>query len=436
MAKPIQIVIGSGGDYDPGAGETQFSIPSLAGAEYYVSRPGVGIMPYSTYEDLPAGGFTLLGGLETSMDEVWFVTIVEPGSSTASGNYSNGYNVPAVIAALENRIGFRQPTGTGVPTLTSAVTTSNSGRYYQDFHSLLTVENIKATMPQAGASDAQLITYLQNQRKAVLLRCLNGVFNDAQVIDQPQFVYQRYGINDTLEPNAGKFTGIRIEVANTPDAAVQLDSVQLYFDTDVTFNLYLFKDGIPVPFWSLEVTAEANTLTDVTLSEKVLKRGLYYLGYFQDDIGSAKAYRQQICEEIEPAYFSAKSMQADATGATTFNRNEISYPAQPVGLNAEISSFKDYTTAIKRKAAMFDELVGLTMAYSVIEQTIYAVRSNVNERILKDQLDKIGLQLDLNGVAPISDSPHVTGLKQRIERELKRVKQSFYPKAKAITVEL
>lgn len=393
-------------------------------------------MPYSTYEDLPAGGFRLLGGLETSADEVWFVTIVEPGSSTASGNYSNGFNVPAVIAALENRIGFRQPTGSGVPTLTSAVTTSTSGRYFQDFHSLVTVENIKATMPQAGASDAQLITYLQDQRKAAILRALNGVFNDAQVIDQPQFVYERYGMNDVLENNAGKFVGIRIEVANTPDAAVQLDSLQLYFDTAVTFDLYLFKDGILAPVWTLEVEADANSLTDVSLTGKVLNRGLYYLGYFQDDLGSAKAYRQQVTGELEPSYFCAETMMSGATGATTFNRDEISYPEQPIGLNVEISSFKDYTTAIKRKAAMFDELVGLTMAYSVIEQTIYAVRSNANERTLKDQLDKVGIQLDLNGVAPISDSPRVTGLKQRIERELKRVKQSFYPTSKAKTIEL
>lgn len=414
MLKPIQIIIGSGGDYDPGSG----------------------IMPYSTYEDLPAGGFRLLGGLETSADDIWFVTIVEAGSSTASGDYSNGFNVPATIAALENRMGFRQPVGSDVATLTSAVTTSTSGRYFQDFHALVTVENIKSTIPQPGASDAQLITCLQDMRKAAILRALNGVFNDPQVIDQPQIVYQRYGMNDVLETAAGKFCGLRIDVSNIPDAAVQLDSLQLYFNEAATFNIYLFKDGSLAPVWTQEVTTVANALTDVTLTGKVLNRGIYYLGYFQADTGSAKAYRQQVCEKAEASYFCAEAMQADATGATTFDREQISYLAQPVGLNAEISSFKDYTTAIKRKPSMFDELIGLMLAHTVIEQVVYAVRSNVNERILKDQLDKIGIQLDLNGVAPISDSPRVTGLKQRIDRELQRVKKSFYPTAFCKTVEL
>ena len=350
--------------------------------------------------------------------------------------YTNGFDITPVIEALENRIGFRQPAGSGAPTLTSAVTTSTSGRYFQDFHSLVTVENIKATMEQPGASDAQLITYLQNLRKANILRALNGVFNDAQVIDQPALVYQREGLNDVLEPNEGKFVGLRIEVANIPDAAVQLDSVQLYFDSEVTFDLYLFKDGSPTPVWTQEVTTEADTLTDVVLTEKVLNRGIYYLGYFQDDIGSAMAYRQQVCDEVEASYYGIEAMMADATGATTFERNQISYTEQPIGLNAEISSFKDYTTAIKRKAAMLDELIGLMLSYAVIEQVIYAVRSNAGERILKDQLDKVGIQLDLNGVAPISDSPRVTGLKQRIDREIKRVKESFYPTARAKTVEL
>jgi hypothetical protein len=85
---------------------------------------------------------------------------------------------------------------------------------------------------------------------------------------------------------------------------------------------------------------------------------------------------------------------------------------------------------------MFDELIGLSMAYAVIEQVIYAVRSNSTERILKDQLDKLGIQLDLTGSVPLADTPKVMGLRQRIEREAKKVKELFYPKAEAISVNI
>jgi hypothetical protein len=74
------------------------------------------------------------------------------------------------------------------------------------------------------------------------------------------------------------------------------------------------------------------------------------------------------------------------------------------------------------------------MAYQVIEDIVYSVQSDKTERVLKDQLAKVGMQMDLNGAAPISDSPQVIGLRQRIERETKRVKNAFYPNPKAQTV--
>ena len=42
--------------------------------------------------------------------------------------------------------------------------------------------------------------------------------------------------------------------------------------------------------------------------------------------------------------------------------------------------------------------------------------------------------MDLNGAIPAPDSPQVMGLKQRIERESKRVKQAFYPSPKSVVV--
>jgi hypothetical protein len=349
--------------------------------------------------------------------------------------YSNGYDVTAVIAALKDRIGFRQPLGTGVPTLTTAVTTSNSGRYFQDFHSLVTVQNIKSTMEQPEAVDADLIIYLGQLRQSAIMRVLNGVFNSLDIIEQMQ-LFTRYGQNDQLITNTADFVGYEIDIADSPDAALQIDALQLLFDSAVTFNVYLFKDGFSTAIWTQSVTTTAGEIKVVTLTDKVLGRGKYYLGYFQDDIGAAKAYREQVADWNCTRMFRAQPVKAQATGATTFNRNERSYPAEPYGLNIEVSSFKDHTSQIVRKAAMFDELIGLQLAYMIIEQTVYSTRSNTDERILKDQIDRVGVQLDLNGAAPISDGPKVTGLKQRIERELATVRKAFYPSPKAQTVNL
>jgi hypothetical protein len=348
--------------------------------------------------------------------------------------YSNGYDIAVVYAALKDRVGFRQPEGTGVPTLTSAVTTANSGRYFQDFHSLVTVKNIKSTMELAGATDAQLITHLENLRKAAIMRALKGVFSDAEVVEQVK-LFSRYGKNDQLIENNAKFIGYEINVADRPDVAVQIDALHLYFDSAVTFNVYLFKDGDLTPVMTQSVTTVANKITEVIpTAERIIGRGKYYLGYFQADLAGAKAYREQVECWNDTLMFAASAIEADATGATTFERDEISY-TQPQGLNVEMSSFKDQTRHIKLKAAAFDELIGLVLANSVLEQIIYAVRINPEETILKDQLTQAGIQLETYGAAPISDGPRITGLKQRIDREAKAVRESFYPRPKSVIVD-
>jgi hypothetical protein len=348
--------------------------------------------------------------------------------------YSNGYDVTAVYAALENRVGFRQPDGAGAPILTGAVTTTNSGRYFQDFHSLLSVDNIKMTMELAGASDAQLVTHLQNIRKAAIMRSLNGVFTGKQVIDQVR-LFSRYGKNDDPITNTGLFIGYELNVAEKPDAAIQIDSLYVYLDSAITFNIYLFKDGDLAPIMTQAATSVANKITEIALSsERVIGKGRYYLGYFQNDLGAAKAYREEVDCWSRTRVFGYQAISAASTGATTFNRNEVSYLGEPPGLNAEISSFVDHTLQIKRKAAVFDELIGLTLAYSVIEQIIYSVRSSGGERILKEQIDKLGIQLELTGSVPVSESPQIMGIKQRIERETATVRSSFYKQQKAIVI--
>ncbi len=351
------------------------------------------------------------------------------------GTYSNGYDLSAVMSALTGRIGFRQPAGTGVPTLDTDTKASTSGRYFQDFHALVTVANIKATMEQPAASDGDLITYLSNLEKSAIARALNGVFPEKRVIDQIR-VFTREGRTDVAIANTGRFVGYQIEVAETSDVAVQLDAVHLYFDSSVTFPLYLYKDGKLTPEWSVNVSSVANDITEVALTDKVIGKGCWFLGYYQADLGSAKAIREVVCEWNEASMFEAESFTAAASGNSSFDRSGYAETQDTYGLNLEISSFMDHTLQIKRKAAMFDELIGLTMAYQVIEQIIYSTASNGTERILKDQITKVGLQMDLNGAAPVSDSPQIQGLRQRIDRELQTVRALFYPKRRGTTVNL
>lgn len=345
--------------------------------------------------------------------------------------YSNGYNNTTVLPALFGRLAWTDAT------LNTANTTSSSGRKFDDgsFHALVTVANVKATVAEP-VSPSTWDTLFTSKQNAVISRCLNSVFNEPEYKEQT-LIYERLDELETEVVNTGKAVGYRIKVAKAFDISVQINSLELYFDAAGTFNVYLLKQGSNSPLKTKSVTTVASEKTTVALADWVLnykESSVYYVVYFQDDLVDVQAIQEQVCYN-DTLMFCAESFYTNTTG-TIFDRNNISFPAQPYGINLQVSSFKDFTQNILNQPHLFDELLGLSMAYQVVEEVIYAVRSNSTERILKDQLDKMGIVLDLTGSAPISDSPKVIGLRQRIERETKRVRQAFYPKVKAQTVNL
>jgi len=442
MGKPIEIIVGAGGN-NPAAGTSVCNIPTIKGQEFYIEKIGYGTYNYSLYSALSIGGFQLIGN--TFADgERFYVHPTGLTYGTASGSYTNGFDFSRVIASLFGRVGWRQPIKANSPIINSTNQLAKGYRYFNDgaFHTIITVDNIKATMDEASASDNNLNAHLESLQRAAIMRCLNAVFREPEYIKQ-YLLLDRIGQNDKVIENTGLFVGYEINLAPVMDIGIQIDSATLLFDQDVTFNLYLFKDGKKSPISVIEVSAVAGEATVVNFSDLVLnyigsatKGGRFYFGYFQDDLGSARAIQEQVCSK-DTACFCAQPMQSKKViGEFDFNRNQRSYTIQPYGINLEMSVFRDHTQVIVKKANLFDEVIGLTVASMTIEQIIYTCRSNTNERVLKDELSKIGIQLDLNGVAAISDSPKIKGLNDRIEEELKRLRKSFSNKPKPQTVNL
>jgi hypothetical protein len=443
MNAPFQITVGGGGS-NPAAGSTQWNDSSRAGEQGWIERTGYGPMRYEDYQVLPTGGIQLLNGLAFgSNGETYFWHATSLAYQTASSTYTNGFNYNAVINALMGRLGFRAHTETAyIGLVDSTNQLAQSFRYYNDFHALVTAGNLKEVQPDSAISNVNMNIYLQSLQKSVIMRFLNGVFSEKEYLEQ-SLLFDRVK-NSTDEPitNSGKFVGFEIQVANSFNIAVQIDSAALLFDTNVTIPLYLFKDGVKTPVWTQSVNVVANENTVVNFSDLVLnyisaytKGSRFYFGYFQSDLGAAKAIRQNACWNKQLCYY-AVGIQSDAAGAD-FNRLQVSSTYESFGINLEISSFKDHTQAIVKKPNLFDEGIGLMMAFVVLEQILYSIRSNRSERLLKSGITEAALIQDLNGSAPISDGPPpVTGLNKRIEREMERVSESFYPEYESEIIEL
>jgi hypothetical protein len=252
-------------------------------------------------------------------------------------------------------------------------------------------------------------------------------------------MFERFGRQDYVNPNTGLFTCVRILPAKSFDVSVQIDNVALKFDSNVTFNLYLFHDSQPtIPLKTIPVTATANTQTVVNIGEVLSysghgnKSGVYYLGYFQDDLGTAQGINE-IVQIFNPMFnFGCVPIELKKTGATAVDVNQVSFTTKTHGFNVQLSAFRDYTQLIVDNAYLFDNLIGLQMAADVIEMIQNNTRSNKDQRITQE-LTKI-LYSDLNHAGPSEESPFSAGLKSKITNEVYRVKHEFFPKKKVTSI--
>lgn len=343
--------------------------------------------------------------------------------------YSNGYDLAKVLPALRQRLGWRTDAS-----LNATNETSNSGRYFDDgsFHAAVTVPHIKSVVPTPADNwDA----YFTAKQDAAIIKSLQSVFNKTEFFEKT-YLYENKDIGlDQLIANSGKAVGWRIEMIKRMDVSCKVNSLQLYFDGVATFNVRLYKQGDNTPLKTQSVTTSANTKTSVTLTDWILNYAespVYYIVYFQDDLGIVKAIQEQ-AYQCDTLMVAAESFIADTTG-TNFDRVQQSYSTLPYGLNLNISTFRDFTENIINQPFLFDELIGLTMASTVVEDILYSTESAAKERILKDQFGSIGLRTDLTGAAPVTGAPKTEGLKQRLAAEAQRVANSFYYKPKARTV--
>ena len=414
------------------AGQTIYNSTDLIGWKYSIELRGIGtLQPTIDYNILSTGGFQLLKSVFETGETIiiHYINYISPASTS---NYTNGIDLSIVLPELENRIGWRQPTKANSPVLNSYNLFSKSGRVFDAFHSLVSINSLKSVQEDDKISDADFNTFLKNLQDDAILRTISEVFRNSPLIEQ-KLLYTRYGTMDLPIINSGLFCGYMLNIANDFGITTQINNCTLYFNGTKDFNLYIFQDGVLAPLRTIPVHVDPYVRNEVRLDNLYLtfKTGRrYFIGYFQDDLGSVQAIQEQVdtwaktyCFEAIP--FAAPKIQS----AFDFNHNYKQYTVLPRGLNLEVISFRDHTQQILRKAPLFDEAIGLTVTVMVLEQMNMSIRSNVNERQVK--MVSGNLYQEINQAYATDTVPITPGLKSRLNAEYKMLKESFFPKIKA-----
>lgn len=346
---------------------------------------------------------------------------------------SNGFNTTQVLSKLTGRIGWKQPIGG--PTLNTANKKADSGRYFQDFHPLVTVQNIVDTI-EGGESmnNEQINAFLEGMQKSAILRTINGVFNKPQLIEST-LIFDRKLRNDIPTNNYGKFCGYRL-YCGQGEFALQVSRAAFIFNANATFTLYLYQDMVLEPLYTKEVTVTAYNETYVELPDWIVNYiseksmgGVFYIGYYQDELAAqnAVALDEFVSQWNRSFAFGYTAMEAVADFSNkTFIRIAVPYTLRTYGMNLEIQTYYDFTNKIVKNATLFDEAIGLTMAIEALGYITYSARSNKTQRITQEMGAIIYNEIMNSGDA-LQLSPYVAGLKQQLVQELGRLNRNFFP---------
>lgn len=360
---------------------------------------------------------------------------------------TNGFDTNLALAALRTRIGWQQPTITKYDIVSSANLQSDSGRYWNDFHALNSIENLYDLQNDANITPTEFNTWLTGKTNSICAAALNAIDIKNKVIDEPRLLFQPnprfYKLPIT---NQGKICGLRIVVAKG-DFATQINSVALLFNAAATFNLYLYQDMQQAPLWSqvINATGAGQNIVELyaadgksplvlnDLTPNVSKGATFFLCYNQADLGATQAYSFNLTVNGFKACRAESFESALTNDPWLFDRYVYATRYQTYGINAEITTYRDYTNTIVQsaKSGVFDELLGLMMSAYCVEQAIFPRRNNTGQR----QIDgPVALQLytDLNSARATENQPFDVGLRSRIKSEIRKVNQSFQKRFAAI----
>lgn len=344
---------------------------------------------------------------------------------------SNGFDEVLALAALNKRVGFQQPAATVDAIVAGDNLLTDSGRYFQDFHASITIANLRATQEYAGLTNDQFNTSLADLKRSIIMAGLNSVFVQPPVnilVDAPQKIYEQlWNVQPALITNTARFVGWRIGIAPGNFTAAPT-SVVLFFDTAVTFNIYLFKESSPAAVLTFAVTTVANAVTTVSLPKEWVMRSseseTWYIGYYQADIGTAMAYTVNYGDYRCYNGINISGVEAVPTTGPSFQMWSYGQNQKNYGFNVELATYRDYTNAIVRSPHLFDNLIGYMMAAKVLEKIITSTRSNEKQRQTQEQ---VGLMYsELNRESSV-DKPYTPGFKTQIKEEIARIRTTFFP---------
>lgn len=329
-------------------------------------------------------------------------------------------NIAMLKTALSGYIGFRSPI-TAPVSISTALRSSVSGQYWDDFHPLLHTDNIYYSAPRGEAFVDNQNTVLNNWLTGRVEASIATLFN--RLITNKKLSHSTKSIFDNLQmftgagklsdsiTKSGRIVGLAIRPRNVNNIRVTIDQIGL--------QLSEIQTGLPVYLWHSSRAATVDSMTVITLrtnsfdwqtagfnldyvnyANDIDSGGTWYIGYFENDL-TGNAIRKSYdfysgpCRECQGigdnvTRFNLWSKYVEVCPFSTRSISGTNFPdienldydeTNNFGLNLSLTVKPDITEMITGNLSLVTYPLGLQFAVDTLNWMLMnpAIRVNPNQ---------------------------------------------------------
>lgn len=339
------------------------------------------------------------------------------------------------------------------------VATPTSGMYFNDFHPLLTPNNIKGIAPgyisaQTGATqNTSISAFIREKTEAGMVQAIDTWLNEkfdertARNLLERNTLYRSAVSSSVKDVNHSRFVGHEFVPMRTAGTVQKITEFSLQFDQDCDVTVYLYHSNVATPIYAETINyIGGGGVQWVSVNWTLTGEGSWIIGYDQAEnptvqsINGVPDYTHvsggghwlPIGKFFNVAACAAETYETDGIpeleigndfivgGGKAFDSDGLTYDwSTNYGLNYKFSVQCDYTDLILEQKNLFKQVIGLNVAIKFLEEMRFNPDAKVN-RFASNAAEHglvIGYELDGD-----SQGHKKSGLRYKLEMAMGAIK--------------
>jgi hypothetical protein len=328
-----------------------------------------------------------------------------------------------IASNLYGIVGLRQPYNAAYAILDANNIMSRSG-YYSNDNPFAKVDFLLDCMDYPEGTNSNKNEVIKNMQIAAITEVCNMVFDGSDFIDR-QYIFNNTINKVDTETVVNGFCGFEMLMSGEKNVSFEITRIALNFSGTGNITLALFNSAVTAPLYTKVVNITSDFQIEalnwyINGSTKEYK-GSYYIGYIREASTVPVPYKRDYNDSSQVSaikFFDIRSIVATPT--TLLNKvlgdlRNLQYGAETHGINPDINVFYDYTDLISRNERLFAKAIDLAFQIKIINSYLVSTRSNRNERISAELMQKATAEIE--GITAAPATIQKKGLQTRLTNE-------------------